>query len=725
MFLVFSAKCLPYAELATYILATKSTANITLALTPSASHSSLIRDKNVIKGKSSVTRFFARNYHDPLHPLYEGSPSASLIDDYFDACRSRNAAFIKKGVDAGKKYLTGSLSLADILVWDYLKSTNDSCAFVDQLELAHPELVQAVGQINKAVASIPLNRMYKNEISELLSKTFHISADLVDSLILIPRGLVNGNFAVPVPRLGIAGNPLQIAVEFVKNFVPTKNLVKCTQSGPFINFYIDRDLFRDMLLPQILNMDVAYGTNYSGAGKTAIIEYSSPNIAKPFHAGHLRSTIIGNFIKNICNANGWKTISINYLGDWGKQYGLLALGFQRYGDREKLRENPIIHLFDVYVKINVDADEKDENGESPVHNEARAYFKRMEDGDTDAIALWREFRDLSIEKYKEIYHRLNIAFDIYSGESQFSQSQMQSVIDELHDLGLLTPSNGAQVVDLNSRGDGVAVIAKSDGSMLYLSRDIAAAMERYEQYKFDKMYYVVASQQVHHFRQLFGILELMGKTWEKRCEHISFGMIKGMSTRKGNVVFLEEILNATKEEMHTQMRKTEHKYSQIAEPEVVADTVGLSSIMIQDMSAKRGKDYEFDWSRMLSFEGDTGPYLQYAHARLRSIERMTDFTVEIEKLDTTLLVEPQAHALMQLLAKYPEIVSDVQTGLEPCTIVQYSFELCHTFSAVYEKLYVRNQEYPLAHARLALYKCARITLGNALRLLGLRPLERM
>jgi arginyl-tRNA synthetase len=265
------------------------------------------------------------------------------------------------------------------------------------------------------------------------------------------------------------------------------------------------------LIPQILKLDKAYGTNSTGVGKTAIIEYSSPNIAKPFHAGHLRSTIIGNFIKNVKRANGWTTISINYLGDWGrllsltidvgKQYGLLALGFERYGDRQKLKENPIIHLFDVYVQINKDAEEKDENGESPVQNAARAYFTRMEQGDTTALGLWKEFRDLSIIKYKEIYERLNIAFDIYSGESQFSQEQMQEVIQELRDSGLLVPSDGAQVVELGE-AIGNAIICKSDGSMLYLSRDIAAAMQRYEEYVFDKMYYVVANQQTHHFNQV-------------------------------------------------------------------------------------------------------------------------------------------------------------------------------------------------------------------------------
>ena len=370
-------------------------------------------------------------------------------------------------------------------------------------------------------------------------------------------------------------------------------------------------------------------------------------------------------------------------------------------------------------------DELNENGESPVHNEARAYFKRMEDGDVEAIKLWKEFRDLSIEKYKQIYDRLNVAFDIYSGESQYSLTQMQSVLNELKDLGLLVPCDGAQVVDLKPQGLGTAVIGKSDGSMLYLSRDIAAAIERHEQFQFDKMFYVVANQQDHHFKQLFKILELMGKEWSSKCEHINFGMIKGMATRKGNVVFLEDMLNQTKDEMHAVMQKTADKYAQIENPTEVANCVGLSSIMVQDMSARRNKDYEFNWSRMLSFEGDTGPYIQYSHSRLRSIERMTDFQLDMSKFDASLLVEPQVHLLLVLLSKYPDIVLEVANTLEPSNIVQYCFELCHAFSITYEHLYVKGREFQLANARLALYTCTRITLGNAMRLLGLRPLERM
>jgi arginyl-tRNA synthetase len=313
---------------------------------------------------------------------------------------------------------------------------------------------------------------------------------------------------------------------------------------------------------------------------------------------------------------------------------------------------------------------------------------------------------------------------------------MKDVLDELRDLNLLVPDNGAEIVNLKDQNLGAAVIAKSDGSMLYLSRDIAAALDRKEFYKFDQMVYVVGNQQDHHFKQLTAILSLMGKPWSEDIQHVNFGMIKSktgqMSTRKGKVVFLEEILDHTKEEMHTVMKSNTDKYAHIENPEYVSDLVGISSIVIQDMSARRHKDYEFDWNRMLSFEGDTGPYLQYAHARLCSIERLYCEAYGLstyEPIPTTLnfelLNEPQAHALLDILSFYPSLVHDVAKSYEPNSIVTFMFELCHRVSSAYEVLYVRGQEKDIADVRMALYYCAKITLGNALRLVGLRPLERM
>lgn len=338
---------------------------------------------------------------------------------------------------------------------------------------------------------------------------------------------------------------------------------------------------------------------------------------------------------------------------------------------------------------------------------------------------------MSITKYTEIYARLNITFDVYSGESQFSKG-LDKILQDLTDAGLLVEDEGAQIVDLKEWGLTPALIAKKDGSTLYITRDIAAAISRKKEYDLDAMYYVVGTQQELHFRQLFKVLALMGHDWVENCQHINFGMIKGMSTRKGNVVFLEDILDQTAQEMHDVMRKNEEKYSQVKDPEKVADIVGLTAIVIQDMSARRHKDYEFNWSRMLSFEGDTGPYLQYAHARLCSVERNSGIDLVSEKADLTpkglnlhLLPEKEAHEMIRILAEYPDVIRRLPKDVDPVVLVTYVFRLSHAISVAWDKLWVASAPEDVKIARMAMYRAARIVVGNVLRILGLKGLERM
>lgn len=340
-----------------------------------------------------------------------------------------------------------------------------------------------------------------------------------------------------------------------------------------------------------------------------IVEFSSPNIAKPFHAGHLRSTIIGGFLSNIYEGAGWDVIRINYLGDWGKQYGLLALGYEKYGNAESLAKDPINHLFEIYVKISKDlADEKEEikaleeagKDASALKNEgldeqARRYFKAMTENDEKAIAQWSYFRELSITRYKETYARLNIHFDDYSGESQVKQEKMDFAAKVLEDTKVSSESEGAVIVDFSKLIEGKAgkalekpIIKKKDGTALYLTRDISEMMQRDEKYHFDHMIYVVATQQDLHLKQLFKIIELMGyEELAKKVQHINFGMVLGMSTRKGNVKFLDDILRDVGEKMHEVMQKNQAKYEQVADPLATADILGISSVMVQDMSGKR------------------------------------------------------------------------------------------------------------------------------------------
>lgn len=383
------------------------------------------------------------------------------------------------------------------------------------------------------------------------------------------------------------------------------------------------------VIPLIQSSKAAYGSNPlvglkdrndpSKGKKRVIVEFSSPNIAKPFHAGHLRSTIIGGFLANLHTVMGWEVIKMNYLGDWGKQYGLLANGYKLYGNEQELVKDPINHLFDVYVKINNDvaAQEgpikelreqikaKQGQGEDVTElekelqakldaswdEEARRYFRSMENGDETALAVWRRFRSLSIEKYKETYARLNIDFDVYSGESQVKKESLLAAYDTMAKAGVSEESQGAIIVDFIKHGAkklGKAIVVRKDGTPLYLTRDIAAIVERDQAYHFDKMLYVVAAQQELHVAQLFKVTELMGyKDLASRCQHINFGMVRGMSTRKGTVKFLDDILTDAGEKMHEVMKKNPTKYEQVEDKEKTADTLGISSVMVQDMSGKR------------------------------------------------------------------------------------------------------------------------------------------
>lgn len=513
-------------------------------------------------------------------------------------------------------------------------------------------------------------------------------------------------------------------------------------------------------MKEVFEKKEKYGSSQEYAGKTYLFEYSSPNIAKPFHAGHLRSTVIGNCLKNLFAFLGAKTVSINYLGDWGTQYGILAVGFKKFGDENKLKENPIRHLFDVYVKAN-ELIKQDPS----FKEEAKALFSRMENGDEEALSLWRKFRDLSIVEYKKIYKRLNITFDVYSGESLQSEG-MEEAFKILVDKGIgslvlkkaggkrnrkekddknqkpeetdaettdtIDDENGkpkeekVYLVDLTKYKLDTCVVKKGDGSSLYITRDIAAAISRYREYKFDKSFYIVGSAQDLHFKQLFKILELMGFEWSKNCEHINFGMVLGMSTRSGNVVFLENILDNAKQVMLEKMKENKMgKLSEIENPEEVADIIGISAIVVQDFNAKRIKDYKYEEERMSSIEGHTGPYLQYAHARLCSMEDKTMDVPLTDDVDFSLLKEPQAIQLAQQVSRFLLVLKQTAVSREPSILVAYLFDLAHAISAAHTTLRVKGEEINLAKARKLLFWSARIVLNNSLKILGLTPITRM
>ncbi|KAF1958073.1 arginyl-tRNA synthetase [Byssothecium circinans] len=618
--------------------------------------------------------------------------------------------------------------------------------------------------------------LYRSHITELLSQASGIDHKIIYPTLGKTVKSEHGDLQLAVQALRQKRKDMpEFAKELADKFPESPLVDKPTVTGTFLNFFFKPEPLAKLVLPNVLKSGPSYGSaaaqhlglkdpeDPSKGRKKIIVEFSSPNIAKPFHAGHLRSTIIGGFLANLYEGAGWEVIRMNYLGDWGKQYGVLAVGFDLYGSEEELVKNPIGHLYDVYVKISKSAAEEaeavkaareeiaklSESGgdtseleakikkieEEGVDQQARQYFVKMCNKDEKALGIWKRFRDLSIEKYKQTYARLNIRYDEYSGESQVSDESMERAAKILEEKKVSENSDGATIVDLTkySKKLGKALVKKRDGTSLYLTRDIGEARQRAEKYNFDKMIYVVASQQDLHLAQLFKIEEVMG--WDdisKKCQHINFGMVLGMSTRKGTAKFLDDILAEVGEKMHEVMRSNETKYAQVEDPEKTADTLGISAVMVQDMKGKRINNYTFDMDRMCSFEGDTGPYLQYAHARLCSITRKVIAAapdvanVDLgSAADLTLLKEPQAVNLVRELASWPDILLNTVKSHEPTTVLTYLFKMAHALSSSYDHLQIVGSETEIMLARLALYTAARQVLNNGMRLLGLNPVERM
>ncbi|KAL9112554.1 MAG: hypothetical protein Q9227_003125 [Pyrenula ochraceoflavens] len=472
--------------------------------------------------------------------------------------------------------------------------------------------------------------IYREHVANALATIVGQEASKIYLKLAWTQTLDKGDLQLPVPALQIKNQkPPELANEIGQKFPESELVEKPLVQGTFVQFFFKPAPLAKTVIGSVLEKKSAYGGNTelglrdpsdpSKGRKKAIVEFSSPNIAKPFHAGHLRSTIIGGFIAKLYSTIGWDVIKMNYLGDWGKQYGLLANGYKYYGSEEELLRDPINHLFNVYVRISKtvadqegpikelrdriklakdkgeDASELQKELDAKVEvsedEKARKYFKSMEDGDKDALALWTKFRNLSIEKYKKTYARLNIDFDIYNGESQVESDQLSKVSKELMEKKVSEDSEGAVIIDFAKQGAkklGKAVIVRKDGTPLYLTRDIAEIRTRYDKYHFDKLIYVVASQQDAHMAQIFKATELSGhKEVSEKCLHISFGMVRGMSTRRGTVKFLDDILRDVGEKMHEVMKKNQAKYEQVEDPDKTADTLGITAVMVQDMTGKR------------------------------------------------------------------------------------------------------------------------------------------
>jgi arginyl-tRNA synthetase len=483
--------------------------------------------------------------------------------------------------------------------------------------------------------------------------------------------------------------------------------------GPSITFDINKTRIFSSVLEYIQDKADAYGSNNVGRGRRILVDYSSPNIAKIFHIGHFRTTVLGKFIVNLLEFCGYEPVEINYLGDWGKQFGMVLLGYERYGSEEELQLDPLKHLFDVYVQINRDA-----KADPDVDVEAREIFRKMEeDEDPGYLGMWSRFRELSIERYKKLYKKLNIEFDVYEGESMYNRMGRE-IVEECPFAK--TDEDGSRVLDLGDMGN--VLVMKSDGTTLYITRDLAAARERIAKYSPEKIIYVVSNEQDRHFEQLFESLRLMGYSRDMFL-HVNYGMVQGMSTREGSVALIEDILNLATDVMKKEILSNEEKADAIENVDETARILGISTLLVMDFGAKRIKGYKFDVERRAKNVSGTGSYLQYAHCRLKSIEDKND--LGCAGADHSLICTPDVLSLSYKLLWFEHVVEKCLEDYEPSRIVTYLQDLASTINVLVGKLRVKGEDKELGRARLLVLSSARIVLHNGLKLLGITPLNRM
>jgi arginyl-tRNA synthetase len=547
-------------------------------------------------------------------------------------------------------------------------------------------------------------------------KNIKLKKEEIENILEIPPNPEMGDYAFPCFALSkqLKKSPAIIAEELKKEIktIP-KGFQEIKVSGPYLNFFLDKKYFSEKLIKKISSDKNKFGASDIGKGKKIVVEFSSPNIAKPFGIGHLRSTIIGNSVSNICSFVGYKTIKINYLGDWGTQFGKLIFGWKKFGDEQKLKKDSIKHLLEIYVKANKEEYE----------DESREWFRKLEEGNKEAITLWKKFREISLKDFEELYKIFNIGFDVYSGESLYSK-KTNEVLEILNKKNLTKESDGALIIDLEEYGLGIMVIRKSDKTTIYALRDIAAAIDRYEKYKFEKMFYEVGQEQSLHFKQVFKVLELMGHEWAKDCVHIAHGLYldedrKKFATRKGKTIFMKDILDETfflaKKEIEKRSKGISKK-----ETEERALKIAIAGIFYGDLKSNRLNNIVFDIKKFVSFEGDTGPYLQYSYARASSIIR------KIKKKNGKVSIaelEPKEFELIKKISEFPDIVLDSYRNLNPSVIANYSYQLAQIFNEFYHVCPVIGSEQE--SFRVALIESFRQVLKNSLSLLGIEVIEEM
>lgn len=546
-----------------------------------------------------------------------------------------------------------------------------------------------------------------------------LDQEQIVNLLEIPKNSDMGDLAFPAFALAriLRKAPQMIAADIAEKLDKT-GFEKIEAVGPYINFFLNKKSISADVLGKVIANGSDYASQDLGQGRNVAIDMSSPNIAKPFSIGHLRSTVIGDSLANIFEKLGYKAVKINHLGDWGKQFGMLIVAYKKWGDEEAVKAHPIDELLKLYVRINAEAKTKPELDE-----EAREWFRKLEAGDEEAISLWQWFRDESLVEFNRLYNELGVSFDSFNGEA-FYNDKMDEVVDILTEKGLLEESQGAQVVNLEKYGiEHPALIKKSDGATLYITRDLAAALYRKRTYDFAKAIYVVGNEQSAHFKQLKAVLNEMDFEWNEDITHVPFGLVtkegKKLSTRKGNVILLEPTIAEAVKRAEDQINA---KNPNLADKEAVAHAVGVGAIKFYDLKTDRLNGYDFDLDAMVSFEGETGPYVQYAHARIQSILRKAEFTPSVN--DVYSLNDAESWEIIKLIQDFPRIIKRAADNFEPSIIAKFAISLAQSFNKYYAHTRILDEN-PERDSRLALSYATATVLKEALRLLGVEAPNEM
>ena len=546
-----------------------------------------------------------------------------------------------------------------------------------------------------------------------------IDSEEIMSQIVPSRDKAHGDYSLPCFRLAKAAgkNPAELAKEVVGRIGCYNFLEKAEAAGPFVNFTLNKQSYAKDVLEKVLSAGEYYGNSDIGRGKTVCIDYSSVNIAKPFHIGHLLNTVLGAALYRLHKKAGYNTVGINHLGDWGTQFGKLIVAYKLWGDDKDIEKRGVRSLVDIYVKFHKEAEK------NPVlDDEARAWFKKIEDGDEEALSIFNRFKKSTLEEVEKIYKRLNVTFDSYAGES-FYNDKMQPVLDLLTQKGLLVDDNGAKIVRL---GDDMppCLLVRSDGATLYATRDIAAAFYRKKTYNFDKCLYVVASQQNLHFRQWFKVLELAGEEWYKDLYHVAHGMVSleegSLSTRSGNVVYLDDVLNMAVSKSREIIKE---KSEDLPNPDEVAEQIGVGAVIFGVLYNNRIKDMTFSYSRALNFDGETGPYVQYTQARCRSLLEKCSYP-DCDP-DYSGVAGEEAGEVLKLLDSYPDVILSAVEKYEPCYLSRFLVDLSQAFGKFYLACNIAKSPDAVRKARLMLVKAVRGVLADGLSLLGIQSPEKM